>query len=324
VSVTGSGSRDDLYVLVTGVSGFIGTHLARRLQQAGWRVRGTGRGIRETTEDLDYVAVGELSGATDWRPALANVDTVIHLASTAHEARPREAAYYQTVIVDGTRRLAEQASVSGVRRLVYVSSTKAVAEQTTTAPLSQSTDPMPLDIYGRCKLQAEQALVSAVAQSGLEVVIVRPPLVYGPGVRGNFLSLLRLGGKGLPLPLGSVSNARSLVYVDNLCDLLEVCVVDPNAVGKALFVSDDQDVSTPDLIRMIAVLLGRKARFVPVPMAVLKTLAMVTGQQKTVQKLCGSLQVDVAETERLVDWSPSVSVQQGLARTVDWYKTRSG
>jgi UDP-glucose 4-epimerase len=313
-----------LYVLVTGVSGFIGTHLARRLQRAGWPVRGTGRRIRETTADLDYVAVGELSGATEWGPALANVDTVIHLASAAHEVRPREAAHYQTVIVDGTRRLAEQAVACGVRRLVYVSSIKAVAESTTTAPLTQSTDPMPRDIYGSCKLQAEQAIISAAAQSDLEVVIVRPPLVYGPGVRGNFLSLLRLAGKGLPLPLGSVSNARSLVYVDNLCDLLEVCVVDPSAVGKALFVSDDQDVSTPDLIRMIAALLGCKARLIPVPMVMLKTLAMATGQWSSVRKLCGSLQVDVQETQRLVNWSPSVSLQQGLARTVDWYKAQSG
>lgn len=311
-------------VLVTGVTGFIGSRLAARLRDTGWCVRGSGRQPQEGGADAEtsYIRVDELSGNTEWRRALRDIDTVIHLASSAHEALRREADYYQTVIVDGSRRLAEQAAACGVRRLIYVSSVKAVAESTRGNPLTPGSAPEPEDIYGRCKLAAERAINAVAADAGVEVVTVRPPMVYGPGVRGNFLRLLRLVDKAVPLPLGLVRNARSLVYVDNLCDLLRVCVVDNAAAGKTLFVSDGEDVSTPDLIRTMSALLGRRTRLLPVPMVLLRTLAKATGQSDQVRKLCGSLQVDITETQRIVNWSPTVSLAQGLASTVDWYKAR--
>jgi nucleoside-diphosphate-sugar epimerase len=312
-------------VLVTGASGFVGQALCSALQAAGNPVRAAMRSSDSlpASDGLEVTAVGEIGAQTDWSAALAGVDCVIHCAARAHVMHETEAdalAAYRAVNVAGMQRLAEQAAAMGVRRLVYLSSIKVNGEQTALgAPFLFSDAPAPEDPYGVSKWEAEQALWAVSARTGLEVVVVRPPLVYGPGAKGNLLRLASLVARGLPLPLGAVQNQRSLVGLSNLVDLLRLCAVHPAAAGQMLLVSDGQDLSTPQLIRLMAEGMNRPARLLPVPVALLQAGGSLLGKRGEIDRLVGSLQVDSGHTQAQLRWTPPVSVADGVREMARWY-----
>jgi nucleoside-diphosphate-sugar epimerase len=305
-------------VLVTGANGFIGLPLCALLARSGLEIVA---GVRRPSADLAaltapgaqvrlrQVELGDIGAAPEWSSALAGVDAVVHLAARVHilGTAPDPAAFHR-VNVEGTLRLAEAAACAGVKRLVYISSVKAKDD---------SGDP-----YGESKAEAEERLGDASRQLGLASVIVRPPLVYGPRVRANFLRLMRLVDSGVPLPLASVANRRSLVYVGNLVDALHACVTHPDASGGTFEVSDGEDVSTPDLVRRIAQALGRPARLFPFPIALLRIAAAAAGQLQAIDRLTGDLSVDASPIRSALGWRPPYSMQQGLAETAAWYIAR--
>ena len=312
-------------VLVTGASGFVGRHLSRALVAGGHGVVAALRGdLAELPDGVTPVAVGDIGPETAWRAALDGVDAVAHLAGRAHvmrDAADAEARYVRTN-VEGTRRLAEEAVGTGVRRFVFLSSVKAVGERTADAPFTPDAEARPEDAYGRTKLDAEAALRLAAEGTGTEAVIIRPPLVYGPGVKGNLLTLLSAVAGGRPLPLGAVDNRRSFVYVENLCDAVARAVAAPAAAGT-YFVRDGDDVSTAELIRRMAAALGRPPRLFPVPVGVLRLVSRITGKSASVQRVSDSLQVDDTSFRADFDWRPPFTMNEGLERTAAWYKSRS-
>lgn len=307
-------------VAVTGANGFVGRALMQALAERGYRARG----LLRSTSTGDGVAVGNIGPGTDWSDALSGVDTVIHCAARAHVMRDDAAdplAEFRRVNTEGTRKLAMDASEQGVRRLVFVSSIKVNGESThfdagSAAPFRAGDPPAPVDPYGISKWEAESALHSVAAASNLEVVIVRPPLVYGPGVGGNFRSMIDIVRRGIPLPLGLVENSRSLVALPNLVDLLVCCATHPDAAGETFLVSDDEDLSTPELVRRLARAMGKNARLLPVPPALLGWIGRLTGQSDKVERLVGSLQVDIGHTRSRLGWRPVTSVDAGLRQAV--------
>ena len=311
-------------VIVTGAKGFVGQALAQELDSRLFDVCAASRtlnpGSARSNSNTTHTAVGEINSCTVWSAALSGVDCVIHCAARTHvmyETTGDALAAYRAVNVDGSRRLAEQAAAAGVRRLVYLSSIKVNGEQTRLgAPLSFSDRPAPEDAYGISKWEAEQALWDVSAKTGLEVVVVRPPLVFGPGVKGNLARLLKLVRLGLPLPLGALQNKRSLIGLYNLVDLLIRCVDHPAAAGQTFLVSDGEDLSTPDLIRHMAGAKGRSAWLFPVPVSLLRLAGSALGKRAEIDRLVGSLQIDSSHTRRVLGWTPPVSVQEGIRRMV--------
>jgi nucleoside-diphosphate-sugar epimerase len=309
--------------LVTGASGFVGHQLTRLLRAKGWRVRGALRRSGAFTELDEIAAVGEIGPDTEWDAALEGVDVVFHLAGRVHMRSAgiaTDEASFKRVNADGTRALARAAAGAGVRRIVYVSSIKVNGEATPHGPFRASDEPGPRDAYGRSKLAAERELARVSAETGLEVAVVRPPLVYGPGVTANFLRLCAWVDHGRPLPLGSVRNRRSLIYVGNLCELLMVCAWHPAAASATFLASDGQDVSTPELVRRIAHALGRRPRLMPVPEPLLRTAARLTGTASTLASLCDSLWIDLEPTTRQLNWTPPHSLEDGLIHTARWWR----
>lgn len=303
--------RDEL-VAVTGAGGFVGSFLCKRAYREGLLVR---RVLRCQTAG-DCVAVGEIGPATDWSMALRDVQVVIHLASRVHVMRDQVAyplAAYREVNTEGTLKLARQAAALGVRRFIYLSSAKVHGEETQAGrPLTEEDRPAPLDPYGISKLEAEQGLRALAAETGLEVVIIRPPLVYGPGVQANFLSMMRWLDRGVLLPLGGIHNRRSLVALDNLVDLIITCIDHPAAANQVFLVSDGEDLSTTELLRRTAAALGKPARLLPVPPRVLMQALKMLGKRELSRRLCGSLQVDISKARNLLGWNPPFSVDEGL------------
>lgn len=307
-------------IAVTGASGFVGQRVLSDLARLGHFaigvVRGGGAGLSR--------AVGEIGPDTDWTRALDGVDIVVHCAARAHvmqEQSEDPISLYRSVNVDGTRRLAEQAAVHGVKRLVYLSSVKAAGERSSPGrPLAVSDVPVPEDAYGVSKREAELALLEVGAATGLETVIIRPPLVYGPGVKGNFRRLMGAIAGGWPLPIGALDNRRSLVSLANLTDLIGVCVESPIAAGRTFFVSDGEDLSTASLARRMGVALGRPARLLPIPHAALSMLGRATGKAAEIERLVGTLQVDLDDNRELLGWCPPQTVEQGLRETADWFR----
>lgn len=311
-------------VLVTGASGFIGRTLCSTLGYEGYSVRAVQRkasGFQQPGK-IEYIAVGDIGPSTQWDAALSGIDSVVHLAARVHVMREEEEDplnLYRQINTVGTERLARAAARAGVRRLVYVSTIKVNGESTGDSPFRATDIPQPSDPYAISKWEAERALHRVAQETGLEVVIVRPPLVYGPDVRGNFLALLRIVKQGIPLPLASIRNARSLVGRDNLVDLLVRCVVHPAARGQTFLVSDGAALSTPELIRKLAVAMGKRARLLPFPTSLLKGAATLAGRQALCERLCGSLVVDIAHTTERLGWQPPVGVDSGLRLTAQWY-----
>lgn len=304
-------------VLVTGANGFLGRAVSARFREHPGAVRlavRTRAGSNEAT-----VAIGDIHGATDWRAALEGVDVVVHLAARVHVMRDAHAdplGAFRHVNVDGTRQLAEQAAAAGVRRLVFVSSIKVNGERTRLGAPFRPDDPAhPQGPYAQSKLEAERALSDVSAASGLEVTTVRAPLIYGPGVRANFLAMMRWMHRGLPLPLASVANRRSLVFVDNFADLLFSCATHPAAANQIFLAADGEDLATPDLLCRLARALGVRPRVFPFPLAVLRSMARAIGRSAELDRLCESLQVDITKTRSMLGWTPPHSVDDALQRT---------
>ncbi len=302
-------------ILVTGATGFVGQALCTELSRRRMECRPVSRNSRP-----GFVAIGTMDRDTDWTDALAGVDVVMHLAARVHvmnESAADPLAVFRAVNVDATVNLARQAAAAGVKRFVFLSSIKVNGEVTAEGePFKVSDIPNPEDAYGRSKLEAEQALLAISAETGMEVVIIRPPLVYGPGVKANFASLMRWAARPFPWPFGAARNRRSLIYVGNLVDFMLLCA-NHSAVGNRVFlISDGDDLSIGQLISKLSLAGGRKAWMLPAPPALLEGLAALLGRRAAAQRLLGSLQVDIGETRALTGWSPPYSVEEGLAATV--------
>lgn len=304
-------------ILLTGATGFLGSRLISTLKSSPeFKITATARRPLETP-DISVVEVSDLSADTDWTSALSDQQVVIHTAARAHIMKDEVAdplAEYRRVNVDGTLSLARQAVAAGVKRFIFISSIKVNGEKTFGQPFFADDMPAPGDAYGLSKYEAEQALQQLAAETGLEVVIIRPPLVYGPGVKGNFASMIKLVEKSLPLPLGAIYNRRSLVAVDNLVDLIITCIEHPAAANQIFLAGDGQDLSTTELLRGVARAMGKPARLVPVPACLLKLVATVLGKKAMADRLLWSLQVDISKTQQRLGWQPPVSVQDGLKR----------
>ncbi len=311
-------------ILVTGAGGFVGGALCRVLTAAGYHVVAGLRRDAGLEGAAECRALGDLGGDGALDAALEGIDAVVHLAGRAHVVTDRAAdpmQAYRRTNVDGTRRLAEAAIAAGVGRLVFLSSVKVNGEATHGTPFSETDPPAPEDAYGVSKWQAEQALARLSGEGGLETVVLRAPLVYGPGVRANFLSLMKLCDSPLPLPLGGLTdNRRSLVYLGNLTDALRIALVRPEAAGRTYLVGDGEDVSTAGLARHIRDALGRPARLLPIPAAALRAVLTVAGRGAAAHRLTGSLAIDSGRIRRELGWSPPYSLDQGLQATVRWYR----
>lgn len=330
--------------LVTGASGFIGREVCARLLAQGVSVRAATsdaakrdalyRALQDDPDRAERSAAdapavevvtvpAPLHAAASWEAACEGVDAIIHLAGRAHILKETEAdplTAFRTANRDTSVALARAASAAGVRRMVFVSSIGVNGSGSGERPISESDPPRPHDAYSRSKLEAETALLDIAAEGALEVVVVRPPLVYGGGARGNFARLIKLVDLGLPVPLGAVRNARSLIGVENLADALATCAFHERAAGQVFLAADGVDMSTPELFRHIAAALGRPVRLIPVPVVLLKLAGRLTGQSRALDRLCGSLQVDSGKLRATLGWSPPLAPEQGLRKAVSWYR----
>lgn len=309
--------------LLTGGSGFIGRHIAQELSIRGtpfiMNVRAAPKNCAIAYSGLRWHVVPDINSQTDWLLALKGVETVLHCAARAHVMREHAAyalAEYREVNVAGTLRLAQQAAVVGVKRFVFLSSIGVNGNQST-APFTEASEPHPHDAYSISKWEAEEALLALAAQTGMEVVIIRPTLVYGPGAPGNFGNMVRWVQRGLPLPLGAVHNQRSLVALDNLVSLVLLCADrsrSPQATNQVFVISDGEDVSTSTLLRKLARAAGQPSRLLPVPPNWLRAAASLLGRRAMADRLLGNLQVDASKARTLLGWQPAVTMDEQLAK----------
>lgn len=309
-------------ILVTGASGFIGTAVCRELAARGLKVRGVDLRAAPLPEGCEFMAGGDLARAADWTEALRGVEAVVHLAARVHVMKetvgdPLRA--FREVNVAGTERLARQAAAAGARRLVFMSSVKVNGEGRP-EPYTEEDPPAPEDPYGISKREAEEALRRVAEETGLEVVILRPPLVYGPGVKANFLQLLETVSRGIPLPLGAIRNRRSLIGLRNLADAVAVCACHPRAAGNTFLVCDGDEVSTPELVRRLAAALGRPPRLFPVPWPLMRLAGALVGKGASMKRLSDSLTIDAGRIRRELGWQSPFTMAQELKEMADWYK----
>jgi nucleoside-diphosphate-sugar epimerase len=302
-------------IFVTGASGFIGAALCEELFKLNTPVVTASR----TCDSAERIVVGDVNGGPNWVAELRRCDTVVHLAARVHvmnDAAQDPLYEYRLINVQGTLNLARQAAAAGVRRFVFVSSIKVNGESTEVGRCFTEDDmPAPQDPYGISKMEAEQGLRQLAVETGLEVIIIRPPLVYGPGAKGNFATLLQqVVQRGWPLPLGAVHNRRSLVALHNLVHFIILCTTHPQASNQIFMVSDGHDLSTAELVQGLARAARVTPRLLPIPMWVLKGAAALLGKSDTAQRLCGNLQVDISKARRLLGWVPPISVDEGLRR----------
>lgn len=304
-------------VLVTGANGFVGQFLCAELLGQGNEVVSAVRHSKQSDDKL--TVIGSIEKNTNWADALHQVDTIIHLAARVHVMSDKTVnplAEYRKVNVEGTLNLAKQAAQAGVKRFIFISSVKVNGELTQLGkPFTELNLPNPQDDYGISKLEAEQCLLEIAQQTGMEVVIIRPPLVYGAGVKANFASLMRVIKKGIPLPFGAIYNKRSFVYVENLLSLIVCCISHPKAANQVFLVSDGQDLSTTELLKASAKALGVRLWLLPIPHKLIEFGAAILGKRGVAQRLCGSLQLDIAKASHLLGWKPPYTVEYGLKRT---------
>jgi len=307
---------------VTGASGFVGNAICARLVVQGMDVI---RSVRQLPPQplpgVDYRVVGDLDANTDWRDVLTVVDAIIHCAARVHVMRETAAdplVAFRAANVAGTEQLARQAAAAGVRRFVFLSSVKVNGEGSSVA-YRETDPPAPQDAYGISKYEAECGLREIAVETGMEVVMVRSPLIYGPGVKANFQALMRALVRGIPLPLGAIRNRRSLVALDNVVDLIVTCIEHPAAANETFLVSDGEDLSTTELIRRLARAIGYPARLIPMPTTVLMAGATLLGKREVARRLCGTLQVNITKARKVLGWTPPVSVDEGLRRTAKHY-----
>ena len=310
-------------ILITGATGFVGKALLQRFladDESRRLIVAVRTGEQRWPEQVQPIVTGDLNPSTDWSIALEGVAVVFHSAARVHVMEDTEAdplTAFRAVNVDGTLNLARQAAAAGVKRFVFISSVKVNGESTPPGRAFAEADaPNPQDAYGQSKREAEKSLCQLAADTGMEVVIIRPPLVYGPGVKANFAALIRAVQRGWPLPLGAVYNQRSLVALDNLVDFIVTCVSHTQAANQTFLVSDGQDLSTTELVRGMAQAAGVSARLLPVPVWALQAGASLLGKVDVVQRLCGNLQVDISKARSLLGWVPPVSVEEGLRRAM--------
>jgi len=312
-------------VMVTGGSGFVGRALLARLHQEGYGLIAPSRApLAQAPVGVINPLVGGLAADVDWRASLEGAAVVIHSAARVHVMNDTAAdplVEFRKANVDGTLSLARQAAAAGVRRFIFISSIKVNGEGTELGhPYRADDTPDPQDPYGISKMEAEQGLRALASETAMEVVIIRPVLVYGPGVKANFRSMMSWLRKGIPLPLGATGNKRSLVAVDNLVDLIAICIDHPAAANQTFLVSDGEDLSTTQLLQRMGKALGRPARLLPVPASLLQAGAAMLGRRAIAQRLCGSLQVDIGKTRELLGWAPPVSVDDALRKTARAFK----
>ncbi len=311
-------------ILLTGATGFIGQALSHNLDQQNRTVIAA---VRQPTNiwsaSIQQISIGDILPDTDWTHALTNVDTVVHLAARVHimsDTAADQLTEFRFMNTAVTLNLARQAAAAGVRRFIFLSSVKVNGEFTLPdKPFTDSDAGVPDDPYGISKYEAEQGLKDISKQTGMEMVIIRPPLVYGDGVKGNFLSMMRWLHKGIPLPLGSIHNQRSFVALDNLIDLITVCIDHPAAANQTFLVSDGEDLSTTELLKRLGAALGRPARLLPVPQSLIETALNLLDKRAITQRLCGNLQIDISKTRDLLGWTPPVSVDAALRQTAQAY-----
>lgn len=311
-------------VLVTGANGLVGRALCVAFAHSGQAVIAAARQtLPDRAPNIVNFQVRTLAIDTDWQHGLQGCDAVVHLAARVHVMTDTVAdplTEFRRVNVDGTLNLARQAAAVGVRRFIFVSSIKVNGESTRLGEAFTANDvSSPQNPYSISKHEAEQGLRKLAVETGMEVVIIRAPLVYGAGVRANFQCMMRWLKWGVPLPLGAIQNKRSLVALDNLVDLIITCLNHPNAANQTFLVADGEDLSTPELLRRMAHALGKPARLIPVPTSLLEAGAVLLGQREMVQRLCGSLQVDISKARTLLGWNPPISVDEGLHRTAQGF-----
>ncbi|QLG87010.1 SDR family oxidoreductase [Chitinibacter bivalviorum] len=313
-------------ILLTGASGFVGQALLDRMLVSGdlELIAAIRKPVAQLPSGVTGIHIGGIEGDTDWRFALEGVDYVIHCAARAHvmnDTSPDPLAEFRKVNVEGTLNLARQALAVGVRRFVFISSI-GVNGNSTTSPFSENDKPNPVEPYAISKFETELGLQKLVIGTEMELVIIRPPLVYGPNAPGNFGRLIRTVAKGLPLPLGAIQNKRSLVSLDNLVDLIWTCIIHPAAANQVFLVGDGEDLSTTELLQRMAKALGVSSRLIPVPMKALKFWAGLLGKADMAQRLCGSLQVDISKARAVLGWTPPVSVDKALHKTAQDFLAR--
>jgi len=307
-------------LLITGATGFVGKAVCELAVRRGLAFKGALRMRGEVTGCVESFVVGDINDATDWGVVLRDVNAVVHLAARVHVMHDTEAdplTAFRAVNMDGTLNLARQAAAAGVKRFVFISSVKVNGESTPLGRAFTETDALsPQDAYGLSKHEAEEGLRQLSDDTSMEVVVIRPPLVYGPGVKANFAALMRAVQRSWLLPLGAVHNQRSLVALDNLVDFIVTCITHPQAANQTFLVSDGQDLSTTELVRGMAQAAGVPARLLPVPVWALQAGALLLGKGDAVQRLCGNLQVDISKARSLLGWVPPVSVEEGLRRAM--------
>ena len=320
-------------ILITGASGFIGQSLIKNFSKFDKPIRGTVRSNASlfSNTEIEYVSVKDINNKTNWNESLINIDCVIHCAGRAHNMKIKNEQdhqkIYRSINVDGTKQLAEQAAKAKIRRLIFLSSIKVNGENTANYDIDKTLNEKniifshkdlanPQDTYAESKLEAEKALWKISSKTGLEVVVIRLPLVYGYGAKGNLARLIKLIKLGIPLPLSLAKNQRSMVGIDNLVDLLTCCIDHPEAGGKTFLASDGKDLSTPELIKLIALSMGKKAKLFPLPIFMLKFLALVFGRSEEINRFVGSLRVDNSYTKEILSWAPPISVEEGVRRMI--------
>lgn len=310
-------------VLITGANGFIGQALCPVMSQSGLSVRSV---VRKKDNRLvihcETIEVGDIGPQTDWQKALTGVDTIVHLAGRAHIMNDKSddsLGVFRKVNVFGTERLARTAAFAGVKRFIFVSSIKVNGEGIA-RPYTENDSFKPQDAYGISKMEAEQALACIASETGMQMVILRLPLVYGPGVKANFKNLIKLAASGMPLPFKGINNRRSFIYLGNLVGAIITCVIHPKAAGETFMVSDGQDISTPDLIRMIAFAMNKKPLLFYLHPGILNMLCKIFAKDAVARKLTGSLFIDSSKIRNLLGWKPPFSLEEGIKETVRHYK----
>lgn len=308
--------------LITGATGFVGLALCQLLEQSAHTVYGVvRRSDAVLPASVKPIVVSSIADLYT-HPILSEIDVVIHLAARVHQMKDTSAdplSEFRSINTEATKNLAIAAQTAGVKRFVYLSSIK-VNGDGQSEPYTEQSEPRPTDPYGISKWEAECALNDIATETGLEVVILRPPLVYGAGVRANFLSLMKLVQKGIPLPLGAVNNQRSLVYVGNLVDAIAQCATHPNAAGQTFLISDNTDLSTAELVKNLAKSLNKPIRLVKISPVLLTILAQIFGKTATVDRLFGSLTIDSSKIRQTLDWQPPFTLTQGLDQTARWFQ----
>jgi len=319
------------HVFVTGGTGFVAQALFPKLSSEDWNIRTTLRHekqLKHLPNEVSGFVTGHFEDFTNWRPALEGINAVVHLAARVHHMEDdgsNSDKAYQEMNVEVTETLAEAAVKAKVKRFIFISSIKAMGEKTEVHEAWNESSPCkPQDAYGRSKYHAERALIDIAQKTGLEIVILRIPLVYGPGLKANMALLFRIVDRGFPLPLALVKNARSLLFVGNLVDAIRVTLDHPKAAGQTFLVSDGEDISTPELIRRIAHALGRLDRLLPLSPAILRWIGKLTRKSSTLDRLLNSLVIDNTRICQELNWTPPFSMSQGLQQTSEWFRKAKG